>query len=174
MLERKIYMFPLTRMKQSSTIDISYHWLVPYASNSSISICPVLAQSLQSEDTVYSADSIEFSPVQQDVFVCGTYQIQKVEENKVVEEAQTTSEPNEESGEASDEDDMSDAGANPAPKTTRLGRALVYRVADDGQSLYVVLQYSREQLHQKKHDDANPTSTGRVVKRFSGSMVQRF
>ncbi|KAJ9128221.1 hypothetical protein QFC24_000513 [Naganishia onofrii] len=122
-------------MRQSSTIDISYHWPVPYASNSSISICPVLAQSLQSEDTVYSADSIEFSPVQQDVFVCGTYQIQKVEENKVVEEAQTTSEPNEESGEASNEDDMSDAGTKPAPKTTRLGRALVYRVADDGQSL---------------------------------------
>ncbi|KAJ9109161.1 hypothetical protein QFC21_000489 [Naganishia friedmannii] len=91
-------------------------------------------QSLQSEDTVYSADSIEFSPVQQDVFVCGTYQIQKVEEAKVSEVSQAGSATDAQTGEPVAADDSSDEDANPAPRTTRLGRALVYKVAEDGQS----------------------------------------
>lgn len=85
------------------------------------------AESIQSEDTVYSADSIEFSSIQQDIFVCGTYQIQKVEDAAKAEEEQK-----EPTGDSSDEEE-----AASAPKTRRLGRALVYQVAEDGQSLYV-------------------------------------
>ncbi|KAJ9125508.1 hypothetical protein QFC22_000469 [Naganishia vaughanmartiniae] len=103
-------------------------------------------QSLQSENTVYSADSIEFSPVQQDVFVCGTYQIQKVEEDKVSRELQATSAPDEKTNDEIDDDDTSEDDANRAPKTTRLGRTLVYRVAEDGQSLYVTSLPSVESL----------------------------
>lgn len=85
------------------------------------------AESLQSEDTVYSADSIEFSPVQQDIFVCGTYQIQKVEDTAKTEGEQKKV----------TEDSGHDEETASAPKTRRLGRALVYQVAEDGQSLYV-------------------------------------
>ena len=85
------------------------------------------AESVQSEDTVYSADSIEFSPIRQDIFVCGTYQIQKVEGAVKAEGVQK-----EVTGDSSDEEE-----AASAPKTRRLGRALVYQVAEDGQSLYV-------------------------------------
>lgn len=113
------------------------------------------ASSAQSEDTVYSADSIEFSPVQQDVFVCGTYQIQKAKQDKASKDLQTRSVPNGKSGEASNEDDSSDDSVNPAPKTTRLGRALVYRVAEDGQSLYVIPLSFEGDLLPESNDGVN-------------------
>jgi hypothetical protein len=62
--------------------------------------------------------------------VCGTYQIEKMEEtkDKVANEASQKSDRD-------DDDEEEDAAS--APKTRRLGRALVYQVAGDGQSLYV-------------------------------------
>lgn len=90
------------------------------------------AESIQSVDTVYSADSIEFSPVQHDIFVCGTYQIQKLDEIKDradTEALQRTADDKSEDSEGE--------GFAAAPRTRRLGRALVYQVAEDGQSLCV-------------------------------------
>lgn len=92
------------------------------------------ADSIQSEDTVYSADSIEFSPIQHDIFVCGTYQIEKMEETK-------DNVKNEVSEKFNDGDDDEEEEAASAPKTKRLGRALVYQVAGDGQSLYVSIDF---------------------------------
>lgn len=79
------------------------------------------ARSLGSVDTVYSADSIEFCPVNPDIFVCGTYQLQKVE----VESSTSTK-----NAEDSDTDEPS-----ASPATRRLGRALVYEVTEGGNSL---------------------------------------
>jgi hypothetical protein len=66
---------------------------------------------------MYSADSIEWSPFRRDIFVCGTYQIQKLEGEK----ADSKREQSEEESES--------------PAIKRLGRALVYQVADEGRSL---------------------------------------
>lgn len=68
--------------------------------------------SLGSVDTVYSADSIEFSPVSPEIFVCGTYQLQQTK-SEVVEEA---------------------GGEEPAPSPAarRLGRVLVYETGASG------------------------------------------
>jgi hypothetical protein len=106
--------------------------LIPLPSYMLLLAGPLLAESIQSVDTVYSADSIEFSPVQHDIFVCGTYQIEKLDEatGKVDKEVSGKSEDNE-NGDSDNEDSSS------GPKTRRLGRALVYQVAEDGQSLCV-------------------------------------
>ena len=71
-----------------------------------------------SVDTIYSADSIEFSPVDPEIFVCGTYQIEKVEEDLPQDQ-----------GDKSDEEDSE------SPAIKRRGRALVYRVQDGGRDL---------------------------------------
>lgn len=111
------------------------------------------AESLQSEDTVYSADSIEFSPVQHDIFVCGTYQIQKLEEAGK-EEGSAVTEPSD------DDEDEPETGS--APKTKRLGRALVYQVAQNGQSLYVayplLLQMQQACGSRRLYDDLSVSS----------------
>lgn len=90
------------------------------------------AESIQSVDTEYSADSIEFSPVQHDIFVCGTYQIEKLDEMNdkadIGANQRTVHDENE---------DSEEEGSAAAPRTRRKGRALVYRVAEDGQSLCV-------------------------------------
>jgi hypothetical protein len=72
---------------------------------------------LGSVDTVYSADSIEWSPFRDDIFVCGTYQIQKLEGEK-----------------ASIKEDQSEEESD-SPAIKRLGRTLVYQVAEEGRSL---------------------------------------
>jgi hypothetical protein len=77
----------------------------------------LIANSLGSVDTVYSADSIEWSPFRDDIFVCGTYQIQKLEGEK-----------------ASIKGDQSEEESD-SPAIKRLGRALVYQVAEEGRSL---------------------------------------
>jgi hypothetical protein len=59
--------------------------------------------------------------------VCGTYQIQKVEDT-----AKTEGEQKKVTEDSDDDEEIASA-----PKTRRLGRALVYQVAEDGQSLYV-------------------------------------
>lgn len=117
-----------------------------------------LAESLQSEDTVYSADSIEFSPVQQEIFVCGTYQIQKLED---------ALNPNEEHKATADDSDGEEEIAS-APKTRRLGRALVYQVAEDGQSLYVT---SSSTVTTQRFPLLRLTCVP-TVKRFRDSMAQ--
>jgi diphthamide biosynthesis protein 7 len=81
------------------------------------------AVSLQSEDTIYSADSIEFCPVRPDIFVCGTYQIEKLDEDQSPSREDET-----------DPDTLEDQYSS-GPATRRLGRALVYRLAEDEQSL---------------------------------------
>jgi hypothetical protein len=77
----------------------------------------LIANSLGSVDTVYSADSIEWSPFRDDIFVCGTYQVQKLEGEK-----------------ASIKEDQSEEESD-SPAIKRLGRTLVYQVAEEGRSL---------------------------------------
>jgi hypothetical protein len=81
----------------------------------------LLAKSLGSVDTVYSADSIEFAPFRRDVFVCGTYQIEKLEEKRPDDINETEAE-----------------NQSSSPEIKRSGRALVYQVRDEGQSLCVI------------------------------------
>ncbi|WWC87782.1 uncharacterized protein L201_002674 [Kwoniella dendrophila CBS 6074] len=83
-----------------------------------------LAKSLAYIDTIYSADSIEWCPFEgyQDIFVCGTYQIVKPEE-------QPKSTDNIERSDSEDEDDEIDAG--PSKPTQRVGRLLVFQVGED-------------------------------------------
>jgi hypothetical protein len=82
---------------------------------------------LGSVDTVYSADSIEWAPSRNDIFVCGTYQIEKLEsENKPA---------NEEIAEGSDDDDEADPDTNTSPAIRRKGRALVYQVNNEDDTL---------------------------------------
>lgn len=82
------------------------------------------ARSLGCVDTVYSADCIEFSPVNPTIFVCGTYQLQKVEEKQ-----------NDSNGDAENAADDESQAAAASPVTRRVGRALVYEVTGGGDSL---------------------------------------
>lgn len=118
------------------------------------------AESVRFEDTVYSADSIEFSPIQQDIFVCGTYQIQKVEDTVKAE-----GEQKEVTGDSSDEEEVASA-----PKTRRLGRALVYQVAEDGQSLYV--DYALSFAHGQRI--VFLVDIALIVSCFNSNEIQRF
>jgi diphthamide biosynthesis protein 7 len=120
------------------------------------------ADSIQSEDTVYSADSIEFSPVQHDIFVCGTYQIEKMEEMKDKVE-------NEVSQKSDNDDDDEEEEAASAPKTRRLGRALVYQVAGDGQSLYVLRHLS--DIHGNLATDSFAYLLSKEIQRFDGPAI---
>lgn len=66
---------------------------------------PIHATSLSQSDTVFSADAIEFCPLNPLVFVCGTYQIEKSSEESV------------------------------NPTVTRHGRSLLYEIDQDGSNL---------------------------------------
>jgi diphthamide biosynthesis protein 7 len=96
--------------------------------------------SLHSDDTVYSADSIEFCPFQSHAsfLACGTYQLAKDEtDSNTPEEA--TSEPVEAPTGTSDEDSQDEEDQVRADKPMlRLGRLLVYKVqgtSDDSRKL---------------------------------------
>jgi diphthine methyl ester acylhydrolase len=92
------------------------------------------APSLASVDTVYSADSIEFCPDRNDIFVCGTYQIEEIgasssSSSDVITANQT--------GETTSNEDLEtvDDQYTSGPATRRLGRALVYQISTNEQSL---------------------------------------
>ncbi|WVW80033.1 hypothetical protein I302_102006 [Kwoniella bestiolae CBS 10118] len=89
-----------------------------------------LAKSLAYVDTVYSADSIEWCPFNgyQDIFVCGTYQIVKPEDEETPALQNSDKKGNEE-GEEDDDDEDIDAG--PSKPTQRVGRLLLYQVGED-------------------------------------------
>lgn len=80
------------------------------------------ASSLSSVDTVYSADSLEFSPHHPSIFAVGTYQLEK---------------PVEEGGQPADDETAYDDEGNmkSTPAAKRRGRCLMYET--DGQALYV-------------------------------------
>ena len=82
-------------------------------------------QSIQSVDTEYSADCVEWCPFEpcQDIFVCGTYQV--LEPKPAAEERRTAAED-------SDEEDASD---RPPKQTQRTGRLLVFQVLGDQSGL---------------------------------------
>jgi diphthamide biosynthesis protein 7 len=89
---------------------------------------PYNPPSLDSDDTVYSADSIEFCPFQSlaNFVACGTYQLSKDEsEADTVETTQTTEEP---STTAADDSDDDEEEVKPEKPMLRLGRLLVYDV----------------------------------------------
>lgn len=86
----------------------------------------VAAVSRSSVDTVYSADSLEFSPHHPAIFTVGTYQLEKPEEAG----GAPATEPELMAG----YDDDGNMVATPAAK--RRGRCLVYET--DGEGLYVL------------------------------------
>ncbi|WVQ64803.1 uncharacterized protein L199_002972 [Kwoniella botswanensis] len=85
------------------------------------------ANSLAYVDTVYSADSIEWCPFDgfQDIFVCGTYQIVKPEEQIQTKEQQP------EGADKGDDDEEEEFYIGPSKPTQRVGRLLVYQVEED-------------------------------------------
>lgn len=76
-----------------------------------------IASSLTSVDTEYSADSIEFCPFEgfQDLFVCGTYQVQEPTEGSQIE--------------------RDDGESDVKSVTKRTGRLLLYQIGADQNSL---------------------------------------
>ncbi|SCZ90740.1 BZ3500_MvSof-1268-A1-R1_Chr1-3g02203 [Microbotryum saponariae] len=77
------------------------------------------ARSLASCDTVYSADAIEFHPdPENDLFVCGTYQIQQETMGEAPRKRDGSAEDDE------DDDEQEDEGSS--PPITRYGRCLLY------------------------------------------------
>lgn len=105
-------------------------------------MAPTTAVSLSSVDTEYSADSIEFSRNHPAIFVCGTYQIQQIEEptstpsSEPLGSTSPLSKLSELNVNDSDTDsDASDDDENLSPPTRRLGRMLLYQVGEDRSSL---------------------------------------
>ncbi|KAK8861450.1 hypothetical protein IAR55_002269 [Kwoniella newhampshirensis] len=98
------------------------------------------ATSLSYVDTVYSADSIEFCPWEgyQDLFVCGTYQIIKPEDDTLTPpstalEAGSNGDGTKEVSHSDSDSDPEEA-AGPSGPTQRVGRILLFQVGDDGRS----------------------------------------
>ncbi|KAI7827666.1 WD40-repeat-containing domain protein [Gamsiella multidivaricata] len=106
---------------------------------------PYNPPSLDSDDTVYSADSIEFCPFQShaNLLVCGTYQLAKdeTEEQASDEPSDSPSKISKGSGDSDDDDDDDDDEAVEAKTEKpmlRLGRLLVYDIEggnDDSRQL---------------------------------------
>jgi diphthamide biosynthesis protein 7 len=95
-----------------------------------MSALPSSAISSASTATVYSADSVEFSPFNPSIFVVGTYQIEKdpiVPPPAVVKDG-TDKDADDDS---SDEEDAFE----PSPTITRYGRCLLYEIDPDGTNL---------------------------------------
>ncbi|GAA6036860.1 hypothetical protein JCM8097_006318 [Rhodosporidiobolus ruineniae] len=84
------------------------------------------APSLAQEDTVYSADAIEFCPGVPHLFACGTYQVVKGE----MEAEQPT-----EKKDGGESDDEEEEGTGASPTVTRYGRCLLYEVDSEGKNL---------------------------------------
>lgn len=71
-------------------------------------------------DTIYSADSIEFCPLDSNLFACGTYQIIK-DDTEAARRVDV------------DGDELEAL----SPSVERFGRCLLYQVDDHGRHLYV-------------------------------------
>ncbi|KAI5478338.1 WD repeat protein [Pseudohyphozyma bogoriensis] len=80
------------------------------------------ATTLSTDDTVFSADAIEFCPVNSRIFACGTYQIQK-------EEVAPPTPAEEEDGESK------------TPVVTRFGRCLMYEIDESGKQLNEIQRF---------------------------------
>ena len=83
--------------------------------------CIIQARSLQCIDTEYTACSVEFCPSDQDLVVCGTYQLVP-DESATVAESSTVAHAN--GNAAEDAYSYSDESS---PRMRRVGRCLVYR-----------------------------------------------
>lgn len=90
------------------------------------------ATSLSIVDTLYSADAVEFCPLNPRLFAVGTYQIEK-DESTVPAPAPPP---------AAGDDDSSDEEDAPRavePVVTRYGRCLLYEIDEEGGNLSVIL-----------------------------------
>jgi diphthamide biosynthesis protein 7 len=74
------------------------------------------AESLSQADTEFSADAVEFCPLNSRIFACGTYQVDKEDAPVPVLSG----------------DDAEDAVS---PTVTRRGRLLLYEIDEDGRNL---------------------------------------
>ncbi|KAG0317618.1 Diphthine methyltransferase [Dissophora globulifera] len=90
-----------------------------------------LPTSLDSDDTIYSADSVEFCPFEThyDLLVCGTYQLAKDETEEQASVA-TVVEPTQSAPEIDDSDDDEKEEKTEKPML-RLGRLLTYTISGD-------------------------------------------
>ncbi|KAF9299915.1 Diphthine methyltransferase [Mortierella antarctica] len=88
---------------------------------------PTSPASIDSDDTIYSADSIEFCPIQSHshLFACGTYQLAKDESE---ESEQVSQEVEAKADSDSDTDSDDDEEVNVDKPMLRLGRLLLYEV----------------------------------------------
>lgn len=104
---------------------------------------PFAPVSIHSDDTVYSADSIEFCPFESHAYLlaCGTYQLAKdesedgtepenVDTSNKITPTVSNDDDNEDSNNEGDDDDDDDDGEMEVTKPMlRLGRLLIYDVS---------------------------------------------
>lgn len=93
---------------------------------------PFTPPSLDSDDTIYSADSIEFCPFQSHshLFACGAYQLAKDESED--EPAPAATEPTATDSDSSDDDEP----VKVDKPMLRLGRLLLYAVEGESDDTY--------------------------------------
>ncbi|KAF9365013.1 Diphthine methyltransferase [Mortierella sp. NVP85] len=141
---------------------------------------PYNPPSLDSDDTVYSADSIEFCPFQShaNFVACGTYQLTKDEaEGDTIETTQTTEEPS--TTAADDDSDDNEEEVKPEKPMLRLGRLLVYDVqgtSDDSRKLKNIACIDTEAILDMKwsHQLINGVPTLGVADASGGLSLYQF
>ncbi|GAA5952882.1 hypothetical protein JCM21900_004253 [Sporobolomyces salmonicolor] len=88
------------------------------------------ALSLSYEDTVYSADAVEFCPGKPYFFACGTYQVVKGEKGEGIA-----------GDEEEEEQEEQTEGGKSDPTVTRYGRCLLYETDGEGKNLKEIQRF---------------------------------